>query len=333
MSSRKTLVLAYTSKNVQKQHLFRAMIEDSALLSERVDLVIASTEEEAAAALPDAHVFLCYRFPLDWLPKAKNLRWIHVGGAGVDHLLTPEFVKSDIRITNARGVHVEVQSDYILGTMLMWSRKLLWVERFRQDKRWMEWKKPMIMGGQALKDQVLLIVGLGAIGKTLARKAAGLGMVVHGVKLHIDPGVHFSGVSKLWKSEELHEALEQADFVTSLVPYTLETNQIFGREAFRKMKSSAFFVNSSRGKVVDEHALIQALQEHWIAGAALDVFENEPLPENSPLWDLENVILTPHIGGNYEQYTMDVYRQFVANLERYVRGEPLLNEIDKQLGY
>jgi len=313
--------------------MFRAMIEDSALLKNRVDLVITSSEEEAAAAITEAQVFLCYRFPPEWLPKAGKLRWIHVAGAGIDHLLTPELIRSDIHITNARGIHVEVQSDYILGTMLMWSRKLLWAERFRQDKRWMDWKKPMILGGQALNDQVLLIVGLGAIGKTLAGKAACLGMVVHGVKRRIPPDEGIPGIVRLWKPEQLHEALSQADFVTSLVPYTGETNRMFGRGEFRRMKPSAFFINSSRGKVVDEAALIQALKEQWIAGAALDVFEREPLPEDSPLWDLENVILTPHIGGNYEQYTIDVYRQFVANLERYVRGEPLMNEIDKQLGY
>jgi D-2-hydroxyacid dehydrogenase (NADP+) len=331
--TKKITVLAFTSKNRQKQQQFREMVEGSDILARRINLIIVSSDEEALKSLPQAEVFLCYRFPADWLPIAKQLKWIHVGAAGVNHILTPELVRSTIRITNARGIHVDVQSDYIIGTMIMWSRKLLYAERMRADKRWRDWKSPMVMGSFALRKQILLIVGLGAIGKTLATKAACLGMIVHGIKRRIHPEEHFPDVAELWRPEQLHETLGQADFVTSLVPYTPETHHMFGEAEFRRMKSSAFFVNTSRGKVVDETALVTALRENVIAGAALDVFEEEPLPEESPLWDLENVILTPHIGGNYERYTLDVYAQFVENLKRYVRGDPLFNEVDKRLGY
>jgi phosphoglycerate dehydrogenase-like enzyme len=330
---KKIIVLAFTSKNQQKQQQFREMVEESDILRNRIDLTIVSSEEEALAYLSGAEVYLCYRFPSDWLPKAENLKWIHAGAAGVNHILTPELVRSSLRITNARGIHVDVQSDYIIGAMITWSRKLLYAERMRADRQWRDWKSPMIVGSFALKNQVLLIVGLGAIGKTLAKKAFCLGMIVHGIKRQIHPDEYFPDVVKMWNPKHLDEALGQADFVTSLVPYTTETHHMFGEAEFRRMKSSAFFVNTSRGKVVDEAALVAALRENVIAGAALDVFEEEPLPEESPLWDLENVILTPHIGGNYERYTLDVYEQFVANLERYVRGDSLFNEVDKQLGY
>jgi D-2-hydroxyacid dehydrogenase (NADP+) len=326
-------VLAFTSKNPEKQAKFRAMVEESGVLRDKVDLIISSSEEEALAALPEVEVFLCYRFPPEWLPKAKKLKWLHVGWAGMDHVLTPELLKSNIRLTNARGIHVDVQSDCLIGLMVMWSRKLLWADRFRRDRMWQEWRKPMVMQGFPLKGRVLLIIGLGAIGKTLAKKANGMEMAVHGIKRHAEAGNQFQYVRKMWEPRDLNEALGQVDFVVPLVPLTPETRGMFGRELFQKMKPTAFFINTSRGQVVDERALIYALEEKWIAGAALDVFQEEPLPQDSPLWDMDNVILTPHIGGNYPEYTMDVYRQFVVNLENYVRGEPLDNEVNKELWY
>ena len=326
-------VLAYTSKNPVKQARFRDMIEESGVLKGRVDLTIATNNEEALKVLPNAEVFLCYRFPPDWLPIAKKLKWMHVGWAGIDHVLTPELVKSQIRITNARGIHAEVQSDYIIGAMVMWSRRLLWAERFRQEKRWFDYRKPMILEGFALKKKVLLIIGLGAIGKVLAKKAAAMGMIVYGVKRQPRPEDILPSVAKLWTISELDEALAQADFVVPLIPYTKQNHGFFNRDMFLKMKPTAYFINTSRGLVVDENALIQVLQEKRIAGAVLDVYQEEPLPDDSPLWDLENVVMTPHIGGNYPEYTMDAYEQFVANLERYVQGIPLLNEANKELGY
>jgi phosphoglycerate dehydrogenase-like enzyme len=329
----KITVLAFTSMNPQKQVEFRKMVEESDYLKNRVELTIASNDEEALKALPDAEVFLCYRFPPDWLPLAKKLKWMHVGWAGIDHVLTPELVKSSVRITNARGIHAEVQSDYIIGAMVMWSRRLLWAERFRQERRWSDYRKPMILEGFALKKKVLLIIGFGAIGKVLARKAAAMGMIIHAVKRHPRPEEALPCTIRLWTIPELDVALPQADFVTLLIPFTPQNRGFFGHDKFLKMKPTAFFMNTSRGLVVDEAALIQALQEKRIAGAALDVFQNEPLPDDSPLWDFDNVILTPHIGGNYPEYTMDAYEQFVANLERYVRGDLLLNEANKELGY
>jgi len=329
----KIILLAYTSKNPAKQALFRDMIEESGILRGRVEVTIASNEEEALKALPNSEVFLCYRFPPDWLPKAKKLKWMHIGWAGIDHVLTPELVKSHIRITNARGIHAEVQSDYIIGAMVMWSRRLLWAERFRREKRWFDYRKPMILEGFPLKKKVLLIIGLGAIGKVLAKKAAGMGMIIHAVKKHPRPEDILPNIVKLWTIQELDQALPQADFVVPLIPYTKQNHGFFGHDKFLKMKPTAYIINTSRGLVVDEAALIQVLQEKRIAGAALDVFRNEPLPDDSPLWDMDNVMLTPHIGGNYPEYTVDAYEQFVANLERYVQGDPLLNEANKELGY
>jgi phosphoglycerate dehydrogenase-like enzyme len=216
---------------------------------------------------------------------------------------------------------------------VMWSRKLMWAERFRKDERWLDWRKPMVLQSFALKNKVILIVGLGAIGKVLAKKASGMGMVVHAMKRQLNPEDSFPFVAKMWNMEDFKKALGLADFVVPLVPIAVDTIGMFSSEEFRSMKPTALFINTSRGKVVDEDALIQALRERQIAGAALDVFQKEPLPEDSPLWEMENVILTPHIGGNYPEYTMDVYEQFIPNLERYVRGDPLMNEANKELGY
>jgi phosphoglycerate dehydrogenase-like enzyme len=329
----KISVIAYTSKNPEKQTQFMEMIRASKILTEGVEIIIANSDQEALHALPNAEVLLCYEFPPQWLSHAIKLKWMHVGWAGIDHVLTPELAATDIILTNARGIHVEVQSDYIIGAIILWSRKLMWADRFKQERKWFEWRKPMVIQGFPVRDRILLIVGLGAIGRAVAQKAHAMGMQVHGIKRSPIEGEGFPYISKWWKTDQLHEALSHADIVAPLVPYTKETHGMIDAEFFRHMKSSAFFINTSRGKVVNQADLIHVLQEKRIAGAVLDVYEEEPLPQDSPLWELDNVILTPHIAGNFPEYTMDTYAQFVENLERYVKDEPLMNVVDKQLGY
>ena len=309
------------------------MIRASKILTDSIEIIIANSDEEALQLVPNAEVLLCYEFPPEWLSHTTKLKWMHVGWAGIDHVLTPKLADDDIILTNARGIHVEVQSDYIIGAMVLWSRKLMWAERFKQEHKWFEWRKPMVIQGFPLKDRILLIVGLGAIGRAVAQKAHAMGMQVHAIKRSKIEDEEFPYIAKWWKTDQLHEALSQADFVAPLVPYTEETHGMIDAEFFRHMKPTAFFINTSRGKVVNQMDLIQVLQEERIAGAVLDVYEEEPLPQESLLWELENVVLTPHIAGNYPEYTMDAYAQFVENLERYVKGEPLMNVVDKQLGY
>ncbi len=329
----KISVLAFTSKNPTKQARFMEMIHDSELLTKSAEITNAKSEEEALQALPNAEVLLCYEFPPEWLPHTTKLKWMHVGWAGIDHVLTPELANTDIILTNARGIHVEVQSDYIIGAMILWSRKLMWADRFKQERKWHEWRKPMVVQGFPLKDRILLIVGLGAIGRLVAQKAHAMGMQVHAIKRSQIEDEEFPYITKLWKTNQLNEALSHADMVVPLVPYTEETHGMIDAEFFCQMKPTAFFINTSRGKVVNQEDLIRVLQEERIAGAVLDVYEEEPLPVESPLWEMDNVVLTPHIAGNYPEYTMDVYTQFVENLERYVKGEPLMNVVDKHLGY
>ncbi len=332
-SSSSISVLAYTSKNPKKQARFMEMIRASEILKDRIEITNANSEEEALQVLPGAEVLLCYEFPPDWLPHAAKLKWMHVGWAGIDHVLTPELAGTNIILTNARGIHVEVQSDYIIGAMILWSRKLMWADRFKRERKWFEWRKPMVVQGFPLKDRILLIVGLGAIGRAVAQKAHAMGMRVHAIKRSPIEDEKFPYIAKWWKTDQLHEALSHADMVAPLVPYTKETHGMIDAEFFHHMKPTAFFINTSRGKVVNQGDLIQVLQEKSITGAMLDVYEDEPLPLESPLWELDNVVLTPHIAGNFPEYTMDAFAQFVENLERYVKGEPLLNVVDKQLGY
>lgn len=273
----------------------------------------------------EAEVLLAFHFPVDVFDKAKKLRWFQCSGAGVDSMRPIRDKANHLTVTNARGLHGDIITDFVMAgiTMLHWN-----FPQFLRDQAQRTWLPRYVT---RLSDKTLGIVGLGSIGATIARRAKSAGMRVIGSKR--DTSVPVEGVDTLFASDALHELLPLCDFVVLALPATPDTDGLIGAKELALMQHNAFLVNVARGKVVVEAELVNALQSGAIAGAMLDVFEQEPLPQESPLWRMPNVIVTPHVAGNATDYSAWVISAFLENIERFLKGETLKNLVDLRRGY
>jgi len=300
------------------------------------DVFCTTNTDEFLARLRYAEVVCSYWIPNDWRLLAPHLRWLQYSSGGVDGLLTTGILASDsgITVTTAAGIYATTVSEYVFGSMLMFNRT--WPEMVRlQDRhvwpRSVHWYN---LGGRELGDQVLGIVGMGNIGRRIAQIGKAFGMrtlATHRVwhtQQTDDPDV-----DQYYPVEHLRDMLHECDYVVLAVPLTEDTRHLIGTEELQAMRSHAYLVNVARGQVVDEQALIHALQAGWIAGAGLDVVEEEPLAPDSPLYSLPNVILTPHISGVSIHYEKRLMALFADNLRRYRAGEPLQNRYNPEHGY
>jgi phosphoglycerate dehydrogenase-like enzyme len=261
---------------------------------------------------------------LDVVPRAPRLRWIQSISAGVEELASPTLPAHGVVLTNAAGVYDPGLAESVLGFVLAFSARLLEDARLRPG----EWPADEIT---LLRDTTALVVGAGSIGTEVGRLLRAVGLHVRGVaRTPRQPDETFEAIVGV---EELHAELARADHVVNVVPITASTRGLFDPAAFAAMQPHAVFVNIGRGSTVDEPALIEALGRGVIAGAALDVFAVEPLPPESPLWRMPNVLVSPHRAGDHERWADDVVALFVDNLERFVAGEPLRNVVDVELGY
>jgi phosphoglycerate dehydrogenase-like enzyme len=258
-------------------------------------------------------------------PNAGSLRWIQSASAGVNSVLFPALVQSDVIVTNARGVFDEPIAEYVVGLLIAFAKGFPQTFEDQRRREWgYRWTEP-------IAGKHLVVVGPGPIGRAIGRAVRALGMRVSAVgRTARGGGDVFDAIRG---SEELHAALAEADYVVDTMPLTDATRHTFDSAAFAAMRPSARFLNVGRGATVDEGALIDALRSGRIAGAALDVFEEEPLPDDSPLWEMPNVIVSPHMAGDVESWEDEVVMLFVDNLRRWIAGEPLLNVVDKRLGH
>ena len=280
--------------------------------------------------LKDAEVVLFHwRLGEEWLQElinvAPNLKWVQTLSAGVGYVLFPAMVKSDIILTNGSGVFDIPIAETVLAYMLTVVRDL---PEFLKQQRAHEWKKRSL---NELHGSTVGIVGMGSIGSEVARLAQAFGTRVLATKRHPEHGGERA--DRVLPNDELPELLAESDFIVITAPLTEETQHLIDAQAFEQMKPGAWLINIGRGGIVDEEALIDALREGRIAGACLDVFEEEPLPKDSPLWDLPNVIITPHNSGSTPKMEEREIDLFVENVRRYVSGDPMINVVDKQTGY
>jgi len=260
--------------------------------------------------------------------KAKNLRWIQATGAGVDRLLFPELVESNVILTNASGVHPISIAEHTFAFILAITRGLI---KSFEGKRLKVWFHNEVSIDE-LYGKTIGIIGYGKIGQGIARLAKGFGMRVIGLKR--DPGKEVEvKPDVLLGKESLDMLLKESDIVVIIVPLTKETYNLIGARELNLMKPTSILINVARGKVVDESALIKALRERRILSAGLDVFETEPLPPDSELWDLDNVVITPHIAGLNPYYTDRLLEIFIKNLQTYPDVSKMINVVDKRLGY
>ncbi len=275
---------------------------------------------------PQADVIVGWNVPRDVVQRAARLRWIHSTAAGVDQLLYPEVTERGILLTGSSGIHATSISEHVLALALAHSRRLPQAIRHQVARRW---DRSSTIGWE-LAGQTMGILGLGAIGQALAARAAALGMRVIGTKR--TPGV-LPGVERVFGPDGLDEVLAASDVLVIILPLTEQTRGLIGARELALMKPSAFLINVARGAIVQEEALIAALSAGALAGAGLDVFEREPLPQDSPLFGMEQVIMTPHVSGAMPGYYDRVIPLFCENVRRYRAGEPLLNVVDFARGY
>lgn len=260
----------------------------------------------------------------DLLPQATRLKWVHSLSAGVDKLLSPELIGSDITLTNSRGIHGIPMAEHVLAMMLTFTRAIQQTYENQKARTW------QLLSLEELYDKSIAIIGLGSIGREIAKRAKCLGMKVLATKRTMTQEIF---VDKLYPIDQLPHLLSSADFVVVTLPLTQHTKGLFSLEMFRTMKKSAYFINVARGPIVNEADLITAIETGVIKGAALDVFNQEPLPEDSPLWSVENLIITPHIAANSPYYIDRALKLFIENLSKFYNNAEMLNIINKQAGY
>jgi phosphoglycerate dehydrogenase-like enzyme len=291
----------------------------------------ATASEDTKALLPEADVLFSSEIDRSELQAAPRLRWIHSPAAGVGGMLFPEMVASPVVITNSRGVSADTMAEHVLAVTLALFRNLpLAVERQLQ-RAWAQ-DELSARGNRTIEGTHVLVIGVGAIGGAVARRMAALGARVTGVRRNVG-GAAVEGVSATLSPDGMPSALEEADVVVISAPHTTETRGLIGAGELASMKRNAVLVNVSRGRLVDEGALAAALRTGQIAGAALDVFEHEPLPPESPLWDIPNVLITPHTSGFRPDHWDVMTSLFAENLRRYEAGGELRNVVDKRAGY
>ena len=277
--------------------------------------------------LREAEVIYGLRFPENILERAPHLKWVQTMSAGVDRLLGTRLWQSDVILTNASGIHAIPMREHVLGVMLMFVKHAHVYFANKQDKVWKEHLPDQLCG------KTLGLVGLGKIGEGIARAAKAFDMRVVATRRSTTEHETSPVADVIYPAGKLIEMLGESDFVVVAVALTDETRKLIGERELRAMKTTAYIINIARGSVVDEAALTRALKERWIAGAGLDVFEREPLPQGSELWTLPNVIITPHVAGVMPAYNAQALEVFCENLRRYLAGQPLMNVIDRARGY
>ena len=285
-------------------------------------------------AFVDAEVYCGFGIPREVFAASEKLRWVHSGAAGVGGSLFPEMLESDVIFTNSAGTHGVPVAEHAVAMMFYLARALDQVEASRRAGHL--WDRDRIACSPSpvgeLVDSVVCVVGYGGIGREVGRRASGLGMRVWAVKRQPE-AEPLGDVDRLFGPEGLHEALAGSDYVVLALPHTPETDGLIGAQELALMKKSAILVNVSRGRMIDEGALVEALRSMALRGAGLDVFWDEPLPPSSPLWEIDNVCITPHIGGVSPRFWERETELIVENTRRYLAGEPMLNVVNKQAGY
>ncbi len=321
----------------------RRVIEQAAGDAELVDRRCRSLAEVVEASQEGCDVLFALRVPDAIITRSPQLKWIQLISAGADHVLRGKLGEHQaITITTASGVAAATIAEYTIASMLAWAHAFPMTIRAQLRH---EWKRTGLMDIEPMRGKTLGVIGYGSIGRETARLADALGMDVLALKRNPNerrdwgwspPGVGDpdGSIPRFWYGPDQREQLlRESDYVAVTLPLTPDTRAFIGSKQIAAMRPSAYIVNVGRGEVIDQSALVQALREKRIGGAGLDVFEHEPLEAESELWDLENVILTPHVSGGFKNYNALCCELFAANLRRFRTGQPLFNVVDRSAGY
>ncbi len=290
---------------------------------------VAARGAELSTAIADADAVYIHTMTSELVADARRLRWVQSQGAGVEWIHdVPELIESDVVLTNTRGAHAQTIAEHAFGLLLSLTRCL---PQLRANQRAHRWGRPEGATMVGLSGLTFGVVGLGRIGTAIAQRAHGFDMHVVAVDANDVPRPDY--VERFWPLDGLGELLAAADVVAVSTPLTPQTQGMIGASELAGMKPGAYLLVVSRGGIVDEEAVVAALQDGRLAGAGIDVTAREPLPADSPLWDAPNLLLTPHTSGASRQTTALAWTIFAENVGRFVHGQELANVVDKRLGY
>jgi len=297
------------------------------------ELVIAEGREAVLREIPDAEAYVPGPWDDEVVDKGWRLRWVHFMWAGVEGQLTPRALEGSFTITNSAGVFGVPMAEHALAMMLCFARGLHVCLRRSPEQLWHRpgGRRSVTEGMRELAGATLGILGYGGIGRETAQRARAFGMRIVALRRRPERGAQFADV--VLGPDGLDELLRESDYLLISCPLTPETRGMIGARELALMKPEAVLVNLARGGIVHEHALVAALREGRIRGAALDVTEQEPLPPDSPLWGMENVLITPHVAGTSPRTSRRQFELLRDNMRRFVAGEPLLNVVDRAAGY
>ncbi len=285
------------------------------------------TKEKIDKILTDAEIIYGYRLPEHLLKRAPKLKWYQSMTAGIDWFVEDDFFNSKVIITTVGGIHTTVIPEFVIAQILMLAKQAPVIFESKRNKQWNRFI-PMVLKGKTIG-----ILGLGRIGNEIARLAKAFDMKVIATRRSAKEGSHAKNTDLLLPASDMPRLLAQSDFVIVALPLTRETTRIIREKELNAMRPTAYIINIARGSIIDQPALIRALEEKRIAGAALDVFDLEPLPPDSKLWNMPNVIISPHISGSMPDYEQRATAVFCKNLARYIEGKRLINIVNKKRGY
>ncbi|MDY0207054.1 MAG: D-2-hydroxyacid dehydrogenase [Pseudomonas sp.] len=295
----------------------------------RAEVRFAYDTASLEATLPGTDVLLVTDFRTEALaaawPKADKLQWIHAASTGVDALMFPALIDGPVIVSNASGTFDHAIAEYVLCTVLMFAKDFPRSIRLQLEHKWQHRSTERVDGKR------VLVVGAGSIGREIAKLLNAVGMEVHGTAR--SERTNDPDFVTVRSNTELHAELAHADYVVIAAPLTPQTNGMFDSAAFKAMRSSARLINIGRGPIVNTVDLVTALRDGEIAGAGLDVFEQEPLPESHPLWDMDNVIMTAHMAGDAVGWEQALIDQFIDNFDGWLAGKDIFNQVNKKLGY
>ncbi len=337
----KTVVLVLLAPDDADAQTFRQAMDADENLRDQIELRF-SRSEDADSQLADADIAVCGNLSPEQLERAENLKWIAFWSAGMDGKYTPQLAARNLILTNASGVHGPNIAEHVMMFMLMFTRNEPFYFRRQLEGEWKrdnwgqeKWnRQPRRSAAEELTGQTLGIVGLGRIGESLAVRAKAFDMRVIATKRN--PNERYDAqvpVDAVYGMDDLPRLLSESDHICVTIPHTPQTHHFISAEMLAHCKPSAYIYNIGRGSTIDEAALAAALEQGKLAGAGLDVFETEPLPAESPLWKMDNVILTPHVSGITPFYFKRFAELFLANLRQFLSSEPLQNVFDPIKGY
>ena len=326
-----SVLSAITANPDRIEELEEGVSEASRQTGRSLSLTVTRDPGEILAAIPGAHICLTYRLSEEEWRAFRRLEWIHFGAAGVEHSIFPEMLHSEVQITLSKGMHGDVMAEYALMAILALATGLPQSVDAARKGRWIG--RDLRPLHHTVSGKHLLVLGLGHVGLPVARLAASVGMHVTGVRRTPHEGEPPKGLSAVCTAADLDRFLPETDYLLLALPSTPRTRGMITEERLRALRQGAGVVNMARGALMDEEELLRVLDEGHLRGAVLDCFTTEPLPASSPFWRHPRVLVTPHISGNFDEYTSRVIGLFLDNLRRFLTGGDLLFPYDRQAGY